>query len=148
MAGVGSTTSSVAAPAVNSGGSTTASQLKAELGYSTCMRSHGLRTFPDPRSQGGYSRTAVQAATQNVPRYQAAETACRSIAISAGFVHTPAQIQQHVRQLTAEDECIRKHGMPNMPDPSSQGFQTFPSGITPDSPVFQAAQKACAYLNP
>jgi hypothetical protein len=35
-----------------------------------------------------------------------------------------------------------------MPDPSAQGLQTFPPGITASSPQFQKAQKVCAYLNP
>jgi hypothetical protein len=43
--------------------------------------------------------------------------------------------------------CMRKHGVPNFPDPNSQGgIQISPSsgsGLDPNSPTFQAAQKAC-----
>lgn len=78
----------------------------------------------------------------------AAEKACRSLAIASGFEQTPAELRKHIEQLTAQDACLRKHGVPNMPGPDAQGGQTFPSGVTPRSPVFQAAARHCAYLNP
>ena len=81
------------------------------------------------------------------PRYQSAQKACTSVA-PPGFEKTPAEIAQRLAEETAEDACIRKHGVPNMPDPSAQGSQTFPPGITASSPQFQEAQKVCAYLNP
>src|SRR5215468_7255891 len=48
--------------------------------------------------------------------------------------------------------CMRSHGVPNFPDPDAQGrlrLQGGPgTGINPDSPQFQAAQKACHKLLP
>jgi hypothetical protein len=46
--------------------------------------------------------------------------------------------------------CMRSHGVPNFPDPNSQGSVTIsPStGINPDSPKFKAAQQACQKLLP
>ena len=104
--------------------------------------------FPDPLPGGGFARSALQAVDQSSPPFKAALQACRALAIATGFEHTPAQIVQHVEQETAEDACTRKHGVPNMPDPNAQGEQSFPPTITPSSPRFQAAQKACASLNP
>jgi hypothetical protein len=46
--------------------------------------------------------------------------------------------------------CMRSHGVPNFPDPNSQGELTFGSsdGIDPSSPQFQSAQRACQKLLP
>ncbi len=43
---------------------------------------------------------------------------------------------------------MRKHGAPEMLDPSAQGAIIFPPDVSPSSSQFQAAQKRCAYLNP
>ena len=118
------------------------------LAFVSCIRSHGVPGFPDPLPNGGFARSALQAVDQSSLQFKGALQACRALAIATGFEHTPAQIEQHVEQETAEDACIRKHGVPNMPDPNAQGEQSFPQAITPSSPQFQAAQKACAYLNP
>jgi hypothetical protein len=149
VASLGSSTTLVAnAAAGNSGGPITTSELKAQLAYTVCLRSHGEPNFPDPKATGGYSRNAMNGIDRNSTQFAAAQKACQSEAQAAGFVHTPADILQHVEQETAEDSCIRKHGVPNMPDPNSNGVQSFPPDIIPSTPVFQAAQKVCAYLNP
>jgi len=46
--------------------------------------------------------------------------------------------------------CMRSHGVPNFPDPNSQGSLTFGpgSGIDPNSPKFQAAQRTCQKVLP
>lgn len=48
-------------------------------------------------------------------------------------------------------DCMRSHGVPNFPDPPAGGggiqFKAG-SGINPQSPAFQAAQKACGNLIP
>jgi hypothetical protein len=46
--------------------------------------------------------------------------------------------------------CMRSHGVPTFPDPSSGGGIQIPdnSGINPGSPAFQAAQSACSRLLP
>jgi hypothetical protein len=47
-------------------------------------------------------------------------------------------------------ECLRSNGLPDFPDPSSNGtFQiTSSSGAVPGSPQFQIAQKACRKFTP
>ncbi|HTX46623.1 MAG TPA: hypothetical protein VMD48_10105 [Solirubrobacteraceae bacterium] len=47
-------------------------------------------------------------------------------------------------------DCMRSHGVPNFPDPSSGGGIQISSssGINPASPAFQAAQKSCGSLLP
>lgn len=45
--------------------------------------------------------------------------------------------------------CMRSHGVPNFPDPSSGGGLSLNgSGINPQSPSFQGAQRACAKFQP
>jgi hypothetical protein len=47
-------------------------------------------------------------------------------------------------------DCMRSHGVPNLPDPSSGGGIHIPDGstINAQSPAFQAALHACAKLLP
>jgi hypothetical protein len=55
-------------------------------------------------------------------------------------------------RLLKAAQCMRSHGVPNFPDPTeSNGGQAIGfhvSGIDPNSPQFQAAQKACRSLSP
>ena len=46
--------------------------------------------------------------------------------------------------------CMRKHGLPNYPDPNSQGVITIQSGMgfDPGSPAFRSAQATCSKLLP
>jgi hypothetical protein len=46
--------------------------------------------------------------------------------------------------------CMRKHGLPNYPDPNGQGVITIDSGmgIDPGSPEFRSAQTSCSKLLP
>lgn len=48
-------------------------------------------------------------------------------------------------------ECMRSHGVPSFPDPSSGGGGiriSVGSGVNPQSPAFQSAQNACSKLLP
>jgi hypothetical protein len=40
-------------------------------------------------------------------------------------------------------KCMRSHGVPDFPDPSSSGGFTFGAGVNPRSPAFKSAQAAC-----
>jgi hypothetical protein len=140
-------TSSSAANNGSTGSGSTPSN--AALAFVSCMRSHGLANFPDPLPNGGYSRDAMSTVHPQSPRFQSAERACSSLAVASGVEHTPAEIRQHVAQETAaESACMRKHGVPDMPDPNSQGTILVGSGVDSSSPQFRAAEKTCAYLNP
>jgi hypothetical protein len=119
------------------------------LAFSSCIRAHGVPDFPDPQPAGGFARSALNSIDVNSPQFQAAERACRSLAIASGFEHTSAELRKHVEQEIAESLCMRKHGVPDMPLPNAQGQMVFPpGGPNPSQPQFQAAQRHCAYLNP
>ncbi|MGO9792908.1 MAG: hypothetical protein ACLP8S_26335 [Solirubrobacteraceae bacterium] len=43
-------------------------------------------------------------------------------------------------------ECMRKHGLPDFPDPTGSGQLQLPDGLTTSSPAYQAAAKHCGSL--
>ncbi|HUA07126.1 MAG TPA: hypothetical protein VMB27_24680 [Solirubrobacteraceae bacterium] len=46
-------------------------------------------------------------------------------------------------------KCLRSHGVPNFPDPASDGrLPNVPSDIDTAAPAFRSAQSACAKLEP
>lgn len=55
-----------------------------------------------------------------------------------------------VEQLTKFADCMRKHGVPDFPDPNAQGQIAFSSasGVDPGSGQFQQAQQTCQKLLP
>jgi hypothetical protein len=117
------------------------------VAFATCMRSHGVPNFPDPSKGDGFDLTGIK---RNSPQFQSAQKACQSLAPTHS--HTPAQVRQHVKALLAYAACMRQHGLPWFPDPSSQGgfVITNPAAVhwNPSSPQFEAADRACRHLNP
>jgi hypothetical protein len=132
------------------------SQTARLIEFSACIRAHGLPNFPDPQSEaagGGYPSGSLNpyidmsATGPNdfTPQFQAAEKHCTSLGLSSGFIVTQAQIQQIVKRELAMVTCMRKHGVPNMPDPTAEGAMNIPygSGIDVNSSQFKAASKLC-----
>src|SRR5260221_2908081 len=60
------------------------------------------------------------------------------------------QIQMNPANGAKFSACMRSHGVPRFPDPSSSGSMSIGkgSGIDPNSPKFRAAQAACEKLLP
>ena len=86
----------------------------------------------------------------NSPQFVAALQACKALVV-APPVDQAAQI---VKRAEAVAQCMRKHGVPNFPDPqiSTNGNEVkvamrVTPGIT-GNPNFQSAQKACNKLLP
>jgi hypothetical protein len=71
----------------NGGQPTPAQQAKAlaqALKFSQCMRSHGVRDFPDPQTGGGGIRISLNGGpgsdlSPSNPQFQAAQKACQSL---------------------------------------------------------------------
>jgi hypothetical protein len=97
------------------------------LAYSRCMRSHGVRNFPDPGGKGGIPKSQVVAASEADPqKFNAASAACSHL-LPSGSLAAPQTAQQRHTQL--EDElsfarCMRSHGVSRFPDPTAQGQLT------------------------
>lgn len=114
--------------------------------YATCMRSHGVPTFPDPNSKGQLDASKV--ANLNSPQYRKAQEVCRSLAPSgqSHLTQGGSLTQQQLAQFLAFARCMRAHGVSNFPDPTAKGLSL--SGVDPNTPRFQAAQRACRLLLP
>jgi hypothetical protein len=84
-------------------------------------------------------------------RLTAAAIGCGIMLAACGSSGKPSGSAQpaHSRFL-AFSTCMRSHGVPNFPDPSSSGgIQLTPgAGLNPRAPAFQAAQQACRKLLP
>lgn len=126
-------------------GSSKSSTKASGLAYSQCMRSHGITDFPDPNSQGHIDLTQGSGINISSPQFQSAQSACKSLQPGAG---TPAQQAQQTAAALNYAKCMRAHGVPNFPDPNSQGgFQIEPgSGMNPNSSQYQAADKTCHHF--
>jgi hypothetical protein len=132
--------------AAGSGASPSASSTYAkEVAYAQCMRSHGVPQYPDPNSNG---QTDLNGATINMQSaaFQSATKACQSLAPNLG--QSSNSQQQNVTNALKFAQCMRSHGVPQYPDPDSNGsfHISVSSGINPQSPTFEAAEQACQGL--
>ena len=125
--------------------------------FAQCMRTHGEPEFPEPaeghiivHNQNGHGPNPESS------QFQAAEKACKQYA-PVKQAPSPAQQAKIQEQALKFSDCMRHHGVPNFPTPE------FPAGghsvrlkvraggstgIEPNSPQFQAAQKACQSASP
>jgi hypothetical protein len=158
VASVGSTTTTTQAQssaAAGNSGNTTANY-RAALAYVNCMRSHGVPNFPDPSANGtlnvnfqtgGKGGSPVSSGiNRNSPQYISADSTCRHLL--PGGVPTPAQNQQALTKGLKFAQCMRSHGVPNFPDPTTAGVVRLGAGVDPSSPQFQSARKVCQALVP
>jgi hypothetical protein len=120
------------------------------LKFTKCMRDHGV-DMPDPtrnadggitmRGPGGpggrrLDDTKVQAAQQACAKYQS---------LGGGKAPDPQKLAAQRDTFVAYARCMRGKGV-DMPDPkvSGGGIQmSLGRGLSPDSAVFKAADKAC-----
>jgi hypothetical protein len=147
-------TPSSSSPAASPGGDT-ADKYEAALAYVDCMRSHGVPNFPDPSAggqvnvdfaSGGKDGSPASAGIDRMsPQYISADQTCRHLL--PGGVPTPAQNQQALAQELKFAQCMRSHGVPNFPDPTSAGVVHL-IGVDQDSPQYQSAGKTCEALVP
>ncbi len=140
-------------PASPNAGSPT-SFTTAAFSYSGCMRNHGLPSFPDPTmTDHNGQQVAFLAVTIPVdpsPAFKTAQNACRGILPTPNNISpTQRAQQQNAREqhILAFAKCLRSHGIPDFPDPSSQGQLTLEmlnaAGVDLHAPTVLAAAKAC-----
>jgi len=155
QAGVASlgTTTTTAPPAA--AGAATGSSSGGDLGeYATCMRSHGVLSFPSSASfgsSGGIQDAKGQMAQiskreASSPTFTAAQRACAEY-YGPPTTSPPQVSAQEMRKLLAVSRCMRAHGVPTFPDPSPiTGELSAPAGIDRSSPQVVAALEACRSL--
>lgn len=61
---------------------------------------------------------------------------------------SPSHRASRLPQALEFSQCMRAHGVPNFPDPASNGTLSLGPGLDASSPSFQAAQNHCAKLEP
>jgi hypothetical protein len=155
---------------VSSGGSSGSSEAggswspASDVGYSHCMRSHGVPNFPDPDSSGQLPKGDAQRFGVSSSQLQAAQQACQHQLPNTGEAINAGSVQQCmladdcpqplVQQVLNEERrfarCMRSHGVPNWPDPSidSQGRPVFAISISKHSPQVWAKGNECSHLMP
>jgi hypothetical protein len=147
-AGCGS--SSPTNPNAESPASFTAAAFK----YSSCMRNHGLPSFPDPTMTDHKGQQvaflAVTIPVDPSPAFKNAQKACRGILPTPNNTSpTQRAAQQNAREqhILAFAKCLRSHGIPDFPDPTSQGQLTLEmvnaAGVDLHAPTVLTAVKAC-----
>jgi hypothetical protein len=129
------------------------------VAFAQCMRSHGVPEFPEPTEgrllfHSSNHNGHVSGFNPESAQFQAAQKACAKLAPNGGKPPSPAEQAKAQEQALKFSRCMRTHGVPSFPDPEFLhgggavrvrlgGKKGGPSGIDPNSPKFQAAQKAC-----
>lgn len=135
-----------------------ASGRSALVKFSACVRSHGVPGFPDPSTSetpnsfgiDGYNFDLPAGLNLESPAYQSAERACEHLITGGSGASHDFNVARARQVALAHAECMRRHGVPNFPDPTvsggAQGITVASGGrgIDPRSPAFQRAQKLCA----
>jgi hypothetical protein len=118
---------------------------QAAVRFAGCLRSHGVHNFPDPTSPEDLksSFAGIQS-----PAIQSAATACRHLLGRGGSPsQTAAQRRAQTVAALAFARCLRSHGFPQFPDPSSTGELTHQmlaaAGIDIHQPAVVHAADAC-----
>jgi hypothetical protein len=121
------------------------------VAFARCMRANGVPNWPDPNSSGAFdkSKLSSQQLGAGSSRVQAAQSACQHLLPNGGRPN-PAELQQMKAQGLRFSRCVRSHGLPNFPDPGTDGRIPDPAsvGIDQGAPKFQAANQACRKYRP
>jgi hypothetical protein len=158
LAGCGS--SSSASPG-SSSGSTTAGGKAADsaLKFSKCMREHGVTNFPNPEvSSNGQVGLKIKGGPGSLgaspQTMEAAQKACQHFAEGLEPKLSPQEKVEREEAVQKFAKCMREHGI-NVHAETSSGLVRIgihggpgSGGPNPESPAFQAAQKACQGLLP
>ncbi|MGA2013717.1 MAG: hypothetical protein ABSH51_24730 [Solirubrobacteraceae bacterium] len=125
----------------------TASGYAQGVRYSDCMRSLGVRDYPDPDTGAAAARPTSEINPQS-PAVRSAEEACAHL--HPGSNATPPLSAAQRAGMIAYARCIREHGVPNFPDPrfgpGGEGIEVGVVGATESaSPAFRQALKSCEH---
>jgi len=119
------------------------------VAYSSCMRAHGVRNFPDPDSTGGIPKSAILALNISKARMQVAGTACGYLVPASGLAPPPSaqQIRTKIADALSFAKCMRSHGVARFPDPTAEGQLTVEmvqsQGIDVRSPAVLRIVETC-----
>lgn len=114
------------------------------LAFSHCMRSHGLPQFPDPDSSGTLPKIGPQQLGASSAEVEAAQQTCASL-----LQPSATQAQQTLSGMRDFAGCMRSHGTPNWPDPTTDNGQAvfdLHGRTNPDSQQSVTASDDCSHL--
>jgi len=116
------------------------------LAFAACMRSHGVKNFPDSAittSSKGVELVVPKGINPNSSQFRSAMQSCQDL-LSGGANNNGSPSASYTEAVLKFAECMRSQGVKNFPEPNPQtGTFIGGSGIDPNSPVFQAAFAAC-----
>jgi len=114
------------------------------------MRSHGIPDFPDPNSSGQIPKEEILQLAVSTSVLRTAQRACMRL----WPYQAPAQAQP--RQPLTDDlkfaQCMRSHGLPNFPDPTTGpdgpyfALSISRDGFDPHSPQILAKAHQCQHV--
>jgi hypothetical protein len=119
-----------------------------EVAYSNCMHAHGVDVTVGSNGNVSIGSSGQGGSPQAV---QAAQNACMHLLPNGGQAPKAKQ-QQALQRALKYSQCMRSHGVPDFPDPTSNGNGpvgfTIPngSGIDTNSATYMKANQACQSL--
>jgi hypothetical protein len=107
--------------------------------FAQCIRENGVPDFPDPDPNGRFSEGDHD---QDDPALRAAQEKCRALA--PGGEHENLGDPAFVAQMREFSQCMRDNGLPDFPDPDSDGRLRGRTHELQGDPQFQAARETCS----
>ncbi|MER5772585.1 hypothetical protein [Streptomyces sp. NPDC001985] len=116
--------------------------------YAKCMRKNGVEDFPDPRSGGGI--TLPRGVDPQSEAFKKSEEACKDFRPTRGDVEVPGGNEWSSDDQVKFAQCMRKNGLSDFPDPSTDGGVILgqDTGVDPKSEQFKKADEACKQYKP
>jgi hypothetical protein len=126
------------------------------LNMSRCMRAHGVPNFPDPAAGGPL--VIPNGLNANAPAFQSAQHTCDKLLPSGGGPGGKPSESARLA-MVAIARCIRAHGVPNFPDPTTSPPGPGPGNVmgrggmwlviaNQRAPAFERAAAACHLPTP
>ena len=131
-------------------------QATGAVAFSSCMRSHGLSSFPDPNSSGTIPKNQIIPLASS-PQFPVAQRACRHLLPNTGApTDTHAEVEAALSGMVRFATCVRARGVQNWPDPTVDRSHPgdprpvfdLASAVDPTAPRITADVDACQHLMP
>lgn len=118
------------------------------LAFTACMHAHGVAGLANAAPSD--LKAELAPSTPHSPAFQAALPACSHLLPFGESHETASQTQARKAAAMAFARCIRSHGFPRFPDPSTSGQLTHEmlaaAGINLHQPAVLQAGDACAVV--
>jgi hypothetical protein len=150
VAACGSSSPGSPSSASAGGQPTQAKQMQDAVNFADCMRSRGVPNFPDPTSSPREFKQSLSPSTPRSPSFLSAARACQHLLPGGGPDESRPHTQAQIAAMLAFVRCLRSHGFPTFPDPTSSGQLTHEmlsnAGINLQQPAVIPAADACVVV--